>query len=111
MDISNTNPYAANKPATPPVDSTLLNNQNKEVTEPNPKATPSTQQAFEVNITQEAQDLLAAEATPAATPAAATPTPTAVAAPETTAPPSQDSGSNQSPVAAQAARQIVNIIA
>ncbi len=98
MDISNinTNPYTANTSATPPVDSTLLNNKNKEITEPSQKITPSAQQAFEVNITQEARDMLTAEETKTS---------------EKTVPPSPDSGSNQNPTAAQENRLIVNIVA
>ena len=99
MNISNingSNPYATNNSATPPVDSTQLNTQNKEVTEPNSKTDSSTQQAFEVSITQEAQDLLAAQAAPP---------------PQKTAPVNQDSEQNQTPAASQEARQIVNIVA
>ncbi len=99
MDISNingSNAYTANKSATPPVDNSLLENQNREAAKAdlNQETSRAAQQAFEVNITQEAQDRLAAEATP----------PPAQAATDKAPEP-------QSPAATQEARQIVNIVA
>ena len=100
MDINNingSNAYAATKSATPPIDNSLLENQNREAAEAdlNQETSRAAQQAFKVDITQEAQDL-AAEATPP--PAQAT---GAEKAPEP----------DQSPAATQEARQIVNIVA
>lgn len=92
MDITNidaSNAYAAKESAKPPIDSTLLKNQNQEVSESNLNQESTRQNAFEVNITQEAQDRLAAQPTPPPAPEA----------------------SDQSPVAAQKAAQIVNIVA
>ncbi len=100
MDISNingSNAYTENKSATPPVDNSLLENQNREAAKAdlNQETSRAAQQAFEVNITQEAQDLLAAEATPPAAQAASDKKPEP----------------DQSPAATQEARQIVNIVA
>ena len=66
MDISNVqgfNAYTANKPATPPVDNALLQNQNREAaqTDLTQENIQAAQQAFEVDITREARDLMAAE--------------------------------------------------
>ncbi len=98
MDINNingSNAYTANKSATPPVDNSLLENQNREAAKAdlNQETSRAAQQAFEVNITQEAQDLLAAEAPP------------------TQAASDKEPEQDQSPAATQEARQIVNIVA
>ncbi len=100
MDISNingSNAYTANKSTTPPVDNSLLENQNREAAKAdlNQETSRTAQQAFEVNITQEAQDKLAAEATP----------PPAQAASD------KEPEPDQSPTTTQEARQIVNIVA
>ncbi len=100
MDINNINgpnTYTANKSATPPVDNALLENQNREAAKAdlNQETSRAAQQAFEVNITQEAQDLLAAEATPPPTQTAS----------------DKNTEQDQSPAATQEARQIVNIVA
>lgn len=103
MDISNINAskaYTTNESAKPPADSPLLKNQNQATPEANLNQDTARQQAFEVTITQEAQDRLAAEATQ---PYIKTPVS------------DNDSGDGsdqrQSPAAAQEARQIVNIVA
>ncbi len=100
MNISNINgsdAYTANKSATPLVDNSLLENQNREAakTDPNQKTSRAAQQAFEVNITQEAQNLLTAKTTPPPAQAAA----------------DKNTEQDQSPAATQEARQIVNIVA
>ncbi len=97
MDISNinaSNAHTTHESAKPPVDSSLLKAQNQEAPETNQSRETSRRQAFEVNITQEAQDLLAAQA---AEPSRETPL--------------SDNGSGQNQSTAQAARQIVNIVA
>jgi len=99
MDISNingSNAYAANNSTKPPVDSTLLENQNQKAagTDPNQETTRAVQQAFEVDITQEAQDKMAMEAKPPVQEAS-----------------NQKSGADQSTLATQEARQIINIVA
>jgi hypothetical protein len=101
MDISNINAstaYTANESAKPPVDSTQLKTQEATPTETDPSQTTARQQAFEVNITQEAQDLMAEESAQ-----------TSMEAPM----PDKTSGdgSDQSQSTAQEARQIVNIVA
>jgi hypothetical protein len=71
MDISNIqgfSAYTANKSATPPVDNTLAQNQNKDAAQTtlNQESAQAAQQAFEVNITPEARDLMAATEEPPA---------------------------------------------
>ena len=101
MDISRINTstaYTANESAKPPVDSTQLKTQETPPQEINPSQESDRQQAFEVNITQEAKDMLAAETAQSS-----------MGAPmEDTA---SDDGSDQSQATAQATRQIVNIVA
>jgi hypothetical protein len=103
MDISNinaSNAYITNESAKPPVDSTLLKDQNQETKNSDTSQKTDRQPAFEINITQEAQDLLAAETTQ---PSMGTPM---------SGKDSDDaSGQSQSPATAQEARQIVNIVA
>jgi len=75
MEISNIqglNAYTAKNSATSPVDNTMLQNQNREAaqTNLNQENIQAVQQAFEVNITREARDLMAAKGE---TPAQATP--------------------------------------
>ncbi|MBU0970330.1 MAG: hypothetical protein KKC20_06760 [Proteobacteria bacterium] len=103
MEISNingSNAYTANSSTQTAGNASLENKktQNPEDTQ-KPATSPSSQQAFQVNITQEAQDMLAAKATP---PPAQT----------TRSDNDSDDGSqNQRPDAAQQARQIINIVA
>ncbi len=102
MDISNinaSNAYTTNELAKPPVDNTLLKNQDQATPETNLNQDTVRQQAFEVTITREAQDRLAAEATQ---PYIKTPANNGSG---------DASGQSQSPAAAQEARQIVNIVA
>jgi hypothetical protein len=101
MDISNINAstaYTANESAKSPVDNTQLKTQETKPPETDPSQETMRQQAFEVNITQEAQDRLAAEA---AQSAMETPMPDKTSG----------DGSDQSQSTAQEARQIVNIVA
>jgi hypothetical protein len=103
MDISNinaSNAYTTNESVKPPVDSTLLKAQDPKTPEADLNQKTASQQAFEVNITQEAQDLLAAEATQ---PSIETPLSDNTS--------DDESGQSQSPATAQEARQIVNIVA
>ena len=105
MDISNingANAYTANKPASQPIENSPLRNEPKQALETNlnQEAAPAPQ-AFEVNITQEAQDRLAAEATP----------PPVKTEPDQNIRADQAPKPDQNPVATQEARQIVNIIA
>jgi len=107
MDISSingSNAYTANNSTQIAGNASL---ENKKTPPPEealkPETSPSPGQAFQVNITQEAQDMLAAEATPP---------------PVQTTPSGNDSGNDsgngsqsQRPDAAQQARQIVNIVA
>ena len=101
MDINSlqgANAYTNVPEATPPVDNTLLRNQNVEAsrTDLREESTNAAQKAFEVSITQEAQDRLAAEA-------AEKPTETRTATPE--------NQNNQDIVPAHEVSQIVNIVA
>lgn len=99
MDISNinaSNAYTTNESVKPSVDSTPLKVQDSKNPEADLNQKTSSQQAFEVNITQEARDLLAAESTQ---PSMKNNTS------------SEESGQSQSPATAQEARQIVNIVA
>ena len=103
MDINNINAstaYTTHESVKPSVDSTLLKDQNQETQNSDINPGTARQQAFEVNITQEAQDLLAAEATQ---PAIKTPLSDNTS--------NDGSGQSQSPAAAQEARKIVNIVA
>ena len=96
--INASNAYTTNESAKPPVDSTLLKTQDQATPEANPHQNTARPPAFEVTITQEAQDRLAAEATQ----------------PNIKTPVSNndsDDGSGQGPAAAQEARKIVNIVA
>ncbi|MBA3009329.1 MAG: hypothetical protein KKF12_08430 [Proteobacteria bacterium] len=98
MDISTiqgSNAYTANQQTPQPVEDTLSKRQNWEAADLNQDKPRSSQQAFEVTITQEAQDRLAAEKV-------------AISAAQTADPvrgPSPASGS------ARDASQIVNIVA
>jgi hypothetical protein len=103
MDISSingSNAYTANSSTQTAGNASL---EDKETQPPEEalkrEASPSPGQAFQVNITQEAQDMLAAEATPP--PVQTTPSDND----------SDDGSQNQRPDAAQQARQLVNIVA
>ncbi|MCP4670921.1 MAG: hypothetical protein GY857_06415 [Desulfobacula sp.] len=68
MEINNmqgANAYTTSPGATPPVDNMQAQNKDLEAsrTDINPENTDTSKKAFEVSITQEAQDLLAAQAT------------------------------------------------
>ena len=107
MDISNinSNTYTANSTA----GNAQLENKRTETPKENrqQETPPSSQQAFQVNITQEAQDRLAAEATPPPVKAGsndgANNTP-----PDNN---NSDKNSNQNMGSVHEARQIVNIVA
>lgn len=103
MEISNingSNAYTANS-STQTTGSVLLENKRTQVPEETLKreTPPSSQQAFQVNITQKAQEMMAAETTPP--PAQTTRSDND----------SDDRSQNQRPDAAQQARQIINIVA
>ena len=98
MDISTiqgSNAYTANQQTPQPVEDTLPKRQNREASDLKQDNTRSSQQAFEVTITQEAQDRLAAEKL-------------AVSAAQATAP---GRGPSPAPGSARDASQIVNIVA
>ncbi len=103
MDISSingSNAYTANSSTQTAGNASLENKKTPPPEEALKRETsPTPDQAFQVNITQEAQDMLAAQATPP---------------PVKTTPSDNDSGNgsqSQLPDAAQQARQIVNIVA
>ena len=61
MNISNintSNAYTINESVKPPVDNTLLKNQNQTPPEANLNQETSRQQAFKVDITQEARQIV-----------------------------------------------------
>ncbi|MCP3872227.1 MAG: hypothetical protein GY699_03610 [Desulfobacteraceae bacterium] len=105
MDINSSqgaNAYTSAPNATPPVDNTQLREQNVEAsrTELNTENTAAAQRAFEVTITQEAQNRLAADA--------ALRNQEAVNETQAT---STENQTNQNAVPPAEANQIVNIVA
>lgn len=102
MDINNiqgSNAYTPHKSTPVPVDDTLLKNQNREAaqTDLSQESTRAVQDAFSVRITQEALDRQTAEKS--------TLPPVQAAGPEET------DQTDQSPVQARQASQIINIVA
>jgi len=104
MEISNinvSNAYTTNNTATQTAGNASL--EDKKTQAPGdtrkPETPPSSQQAFQVNITQKAQEMLAAETAPP--PAQTTRSDND----------SDDRSQNQRPDVAQQARQIINIVA
>jgi hypothetical protein len=103
MDISNinaANAYTTNESVKPPVDSTLLKGQDPKIPEADLNQKTERQPAFEVDITREAQDRLAAQTTQPS-----------MGTPISDKDSDDASGRSQSPATAQEARQIVNIVA
>ena len=103
MEISNingSNGYTANS-TTQTVGNASLENKRTQSPEDTqkPETSPSSGQAFQVNITQKAQEMLAAQTTPP-------PVQTTRSDND-----SDDGSQNQRPDAAQQARQIINIVA
>jgi|JFJP01.1.fsa_nt_gi hypothetical protein len=101
MDISSLRGVSAytNTQTTPPVDQTMLQNQNLEAskTELTKENTNAPQKAFEVTITEEAKARMASETNPATSE-------------KQSAPPSSDQGT-QNVAKASEKSQIVNIVA
>jgi hypothetical protein len=95
MDISNIDAYTAYSPKEPlkqTNDGSLTGNQSQDASKPDPNPAATSQNAFEVNITQTAQDRLSAETTAQTGPREA-------------------AGPDQDPAELQKTRKLVDIIA